>query len=66
MAVLIDYITATSNATVDFVKDGANFLEKLIDGATNLSKVRRSQIIQDRLLFGFGFYVSQMNILAEQ
>ncbi|XP_028411741.1 flocculation protein FLO11-like [Dendronephthya gigantea] len=41
MAVLIDYITATSNATVDFVKDGANFLEKLIDGATHLSKIRK-------------------------
>ena len=44
VAVLVDYITSTSNATVDLVKSGADILEKLVDDAKNLSKVCKHQI----------------------
>ncbi|CAB4022825.1 adhesion G- coupled receptor G4 isoform X2 [Paramuricea clavata] len=41
IAVLMDYITSTSNVTVDLVKNGAEMLDKLVAGATNLSKIRK-------------------------
>jgi hypothetical protein len=43
----MDYITSTSNATVDLVKNGAEMLEKLVDGATNLSKVCKRSDVKD-------------------
>jgi hypothetical protein len=47
----MDYITSTSNATVDLVKNGAELLEKLVDGATNLSKVcKRCEELYDIIM----------------
>ena len=39
LAVLTEYVTSTPNATVDLVKGGADMLEKLVNNATDLSKV---------------------------
>ena len=51
LAVLVDYITSTSNATVDLVKSGADILEKLVDDATNLSKVCKHQMKTAIMIF---------------
>ncbi len=39
VAVLTEYITSNPNLTINLVKGGADLLVKLVEGATNLSKV---------------------------
>jgi hypothetical protein len=39
LAALTEYVTSSPNATVDLVKGGAELLEKLVNEATDLSKV---------------------------
>ena len=74
LAVLVDYITSTSNATVDLVKSGADILEKLVDDATNLSKVCKHQMkttaimifyTQNDALFAFFFVYLRLLLTIE-
>ena len=42
LATLLDYITSNASATVDLVKNGADFMGNLVEEAQNLSNVRIS------------------------